>query len=68
MILRIYSFIKENMQNYAQIRDIDHYSLHNIFIISVSIINYLFLYLIFLVKPELSMHCPVEYQNISFVS
>ena len=26
---------KKNMQNYAQIGDIDHYSLHNIFIISV---------------------------------
>ena len=26
---------KKNMQNYAHIDDIDHYSLHNIFIISV---------------------------------
>ena len=26
---------KKNMQNYAQIGDIDHYSLQNIFIISV---------------------------------
>ena len=26
---------KKNMQNYAQIGDIDHYSVHNIFIISI---------------------------------
>ena len=26
---------RKNMQNYAQIDNIDHYSLHNIFIISV---------------------------------
>ena len=31
----IFTKEKENMQNYAQIGDIDHYSLHKIFIILV---------------------------------
>ena len=45
------------MQNYAKIGDIDHYSLHNIFIYNIFLqyINNLFLYLEILVKPELSM-------------
>ena len=30
--------------------------------------KYSFLYLKILVKPELSMHGPMEHQNISFVS
>ena len=61
------------MQNYAQIGDIDHTSLHNIFIISVITnprilqhIIYSFLYLKILVKPKLSMHGPLGHQNISF--
>ena len=63
------------MQNYAQIGDINHYSLHNIFIILVlgnngirQHINYLFLYLKVLVKPELSMHGSMGHQSISFLS
>ena len=61
------------MQNYAQIGDIDHYSLHNIYhfsyyVIAESLFNYSFLYLKVLVKPELSMHGPMGHQNISFVS
>ena len=51
------------MKNYAQIGDIDPYSLHNIFIISQLLrnhqilqhIKYSFLYLKVLVKPELCM-------------
>ena len=31
----IYKRKQKNVQNYSQIGDIDHYSLHNIFIISV---------------------------------
>jgi len=63
------------MENYAQIDNIDHYSLYNIFIISVlrnhrilQHINYSLLYLKVLVKPELSMYGPMRHQNISFVS
>ena len=63
------------MQNYAQIGDTNHYSFHNIFIISVirnhrilQPINFSFLYLIVLVKPELSMHGPMGHKNISFIS
>jgi len=52
------------MQNYSQKVDIDHYSLQNISIISVTTCNnrilqhknYSFSYLKVLVKPELSMH------------
>ena len=49
------------MQNYAQIENIDFYSLHNIFQLLrnhriLQHINYSFLYLKVLVKPELSMH------------
>ena len=61
------------MQNYAQIGDIDHYI--NIFIISVITnhrilqhINYSFLYLKVLAKPQISMRVPMGHPNISFVS
>ena len=53
------------MQNYAQIGVIDHYSLHNIFIIILrnhrilQHINYSFLNLKVLVKSELSMQGPM---------
>ena len=52
------------MQNYAQIDDITHYSLQNLFLLSQLLrdhrtlqhIYYSFLYLIVLVKTELFMH------------
>ena len=57
---------KKNIENYTKIGDNNHYSLHNIFIISVITllrynrilqhISYSFLNLIVLVKSELSMH------------
>ena len=54
------------MQNYAQIDDIDHNSLHiyhfSYYLIIdriLQLINYSFLYLKVLVKPELSMHVPM---------
>ena len=53
------------MQNFAKIGDFYHYSLNNIFIISfihhqiLQHKNYSFLYLIVLVKSELSMQAPM---------
>ena len=57
------------MQNYAQIGDIDHYSIHNIFQLLrnhriLQHINYSFLYLKVLVKPELSMHVMMFQRDI----
>ena len=46
------------MQNYEQIGDIDHYSLHNSYLL-FQLLRYSFLYLKVLVKPELSMHGPI---------
>ena len=57
------------MQNYAQRDDIDHYSIHITYLSFQLLrnhrilkhINYSFLYLIVLVKPELSMHGPIYF-------
>ena len=62
------------MENYAEIGDIDHYITYLSFQLLrynhriLQHINYSFLYLKFLVKPELSMYGPMGRQNISFVS
>ena len=44
------------MQNYAQIGGIDHYSLHNRNHRILQHINYSFVYLKNLVKPEYGVH------------
>ena len=51
---------------YAQIGDIDHYSLYNIPIISLKTesLNPSTYKLFILVKPELSIHVPMAHQNI----
>ena len=58
---------EKNMQNYAQLDDIDHYSIHITYLSFQLLrnhrilqhINYSFLYLKVLIKQELSMHGPV---------
>ena len=66
---------KNKNENYTQMDDINHYSLHNILSFQLlrnhrilQHINYSFLYFKVLVKSELSMHGPLGHQNSLFVS